>query len=141
MKRSSAILCVSFCAGLIAAIISTAFAWLSSHYGITTMAGVSMPVSLNIRSLYPLMIWGGIWGLCYALTVVHVRTRRQWVRKGMLISLLPTFYQLLVVYPYHTSQGNLGLQLGTLAPLFVVIYNLVWGIFTGFFARLFWGKS
>jgi len=141
MKRTSAIFCVSFCAGILAAIISTAFAWACAEYGITELAGVTIRTSLNIEALYPRMIWGGLWGLIYALTVAHVRTRKQWVRKGMLISILPSMYQLLVVYPYHTAQGTLGMQLGTMTPLFVVCFNLVWGIAIGIFARLLWGKS
>ncbi|PLX97732.1 MAG: hypothetical protein C0623_14630 [Desulfuromonas sp.] len=141
MKRTSALICVSFCAGLLAAIVSTAFAWLCSNYGITDLAGVTMRASFNSKALYPLMICGGIWGLCYSLTIIHIRSRRHWVRKGLLISILPSLYQLLVVYPYHTSHGTLGTQLGVLTPLFVVLFNLVWGVSIGIFARLLWGKS
>jgi hypothetical protein len=33
-----------------------------------------------------------------------------------------------------------GFDLGMLTPLVIVVTNLVWGLFTGFFARLFWGR-
>ena len=141
MTRTSALVSVSFCAGLLAAIVSTAFAWLCIRYGLTTLAGVALQVSLDIRALYPKMIWGGLWGLVFALSVAHNRTRRYWVRKGMLISIAPTLYQLFVFFPYQTGYGTLGIELGLLTPLFVFCFNLVWGIFTGFFARLLWGKS
>lgn len=141
MKRTSALICVSFCAGLLAAVISTSFAWLCSHYGLTDLAGVSLTSGLNLKALYPRMIWGGLWGLFYALTVAHIRTRKHWVRKGMLVSILPTLYQLLIVFPYHTAHGTLGIQLGLLTPLFVFGFNLIWGIATGILARLLWGKS
>jgi len=26
------------------------------------------------------------------------------------------------------------------APLMIIISNLIWGFFTGFFTRLFWGR-
>ena len=141
MKRTSALVSVSFCAGLLAAIVSTAFAWICIHYGLTDFAGVNLRTSLSLSALYPKMIWGGLWGLCYSLTVVHIRTRKHWVRKGMVISLLPTLYQLFVIYPYQTPYGSLGIELGLLTPLFIFLFNLVWGIFTGIFARMLWGKS
>ncbi len=141
MKRNSQLLSVCFCAGLLAAIVSTVFAWLCSHYGLNGLAGVNLTTSLSATSLYPRMIWGGVWGLAFALTVIHLRTRKHWVRKGMVVSLAPTLYQLFVIYPYQTPYGPLGIELGLLIPLFIFIFNLVWGIFAGFFARLLWGRS
>ena len=141
MRRTNALISVCFCAGLLAAIVSTSFAWLCAHFGLTELAGVTLQPSISIKALYPHMIWGGLWGLCYAFTVAHIRTRKRWIRKGILISILPTMYQLLVVFPYHTAHGTLGIQLGTLTPLFVLCFNLVWGTFTGIFTRLLWGKS
>jgi hypothetical protein len=115
--------------------------WLCIEYGLTSLAGVSLSVSLDIGALYPKMIWGGLWGLLFALTVVHHRTRKHWVRKGLVISLAPTLYQLFVVFPHQTPYGSLGAELGLLTPLFILLFNLVWGIFTGIFARLLWGKA
>jgi len=63
------------------------------------------------------------------------------VRKGLWISLLPTAVQLFVVFPNFTPHGMLGLGLGTLTALFVLIFNFVWGFFTGTFTRLFWGRG
>jgi len=37
---------------------------------------------------------------------------------------------LLVVFPIKAKKGYLGLELGTLTPLFVVFFNLVWGVVT-----------
>ncbi len=141
MKRNAQLISVCFCAGLLAALVSTAFAWLCTAYGLTDLAGISLRVSPEIAALYPRMVQGGLWGLLFALTVLHPRSRRQWVRKGMVVSLAPTLYQLFVVFPYQTPYGSLGIELGLLTPLFVFLFNLAWGIFTGFFARLLWGKS
>ncbi len=138
--RRSALLSVCFCAGLLGAGASLAFAWLCSNYGLTDLADVTWRVSFTSSRLYPHLVWGGIWGLCYALTVIHPRSRKHWVRKGLVVSLLPTLYHLFVVFPYQTTYGMLGIELGLLTPLFVFIYNLVWGVLTGIFTRLLWGK-
>jgi hypothetical protein len=139
--KRSALLSVCFCAGLLGAIASLLVAWLCSSYGLTELADVTWHINFSIGKLYPHMVWGGLWGLLYALTVIHPRTRKHWVRKGIIVSLLPTLYHLFVVFPYQTGYGMLGINLGLLTPLFVFLYNLVWGTFTGFFSRLLWGKA
>jgi hypothetical protein len=47
---------------------------------------------------------------------------------------------LFIVFPYHQGQGQAGLYLGMLTPVIVVLTNLVWGLFTGVFTRIFWGR-
>jgi len=49
--------------------------------------------------------------------------------------------QLFVVFPNFTPHGMLGLGLDTLTALFVLIFNFIWGFFTGTFTRLFWGRG
>jgi hypothetical protein len=34
---------------------------------------------------------------------------------------------LFVVFPEQLHKGNMGLELGTLTPAFVVLYNFIWG--------------
>jgi len=43
-------------------------------------------------------------------------------------SLGPTLVQLFVVFPFKLGKGWMGLDLGTLMPLFVVFFNIVWGV-------------
>ncbi len=141
MNRDSALLAVCFCAGLIGALANSIAAWLAGQWGITELAGVSLAPALTAAWLYPRLVWGGIWGLAYFVTVKRPRTRRHWVRKGLWVSLLPTLTQLLYVFPQKTSFGLLGLGLGTLTPAFVLLFNMIWGFFTGFFTRLLWGRG
>jgi len=56
-------------------------------------------------------------------------------------SLLPTAAQLFYFFPYHTPFGSMGLGLGNLTALFVLLFNFVWGFFTGVFTRLLWGRG
>lgn len=139
--RTPSLLAVCFCAGLLGALINSAAVWLCGDLGLTEIAGVAIHPRMSTAWLYPRLVWGGLWGLAFFLTVAHRNQRRHWVRKGMLVSLLPTLYQLLVVFPYHTAHGTLGISLGTLTPLFVFMFNLLWGIMTGIFARLLWGRG
>ena len=47
------------------------------------------------------------------------------------MSIFPTLVQLFFVFPTHLHTGMLGIDLGTLTPIFVVFLNLVWGSVTG----------
>jgi len=50
------------------------------------------------------------------------------VPRGLLLSLAPSLFQLFVVFPAWSGRGLGGLELGALTPVFVVLYNAVWGV-------------
>ncbi len=141
MQRGSALIAVCFTAGLIGALFSNGALWLSVKSQLTTYAGVAISPDFGLPWLYPRLLFGGLWGLVYYLTVGARRTRRRWVRKGLWVSLLPTAVQLLILFPYCEGKDLLGLSLGSLTPAFIFAQYLIWGFFTGFFTRLFWGKE
>ncbi len=141
MSQSRVLITICFCAGMLGALCSSLVAWQAGRMDLHVMAGVSMSPSLTPAWLYSRLVWGGLWGLVYFLAVGPFKSRRHWARKGLWISLLPTAFQLFVVYPYMTRHEWLGLDLGQLTPLFVFLYNLVWGFCTGIFCRLFWGRG
>lgn len=140
MNRFSVMLAVCFCAGLLGALVNSLFAWQVGQLGLPALLEVRMAPSLSAAWLYPRLVWGGLWGLVYFLTVGPQNARRHWARKGLWVSLLPTAYQLFVVFPTMTSYGWLGFGLGQMTPLFVLVYNMVWGFATGIFCRLLWGS-
>lgn len=141
MQRNSALLAVCFCAGLLGGLANSLALWLAGRWGLTALAGVNLAPQLSAAWLYPRLIWGGLWGLLFYLTVARPRFRRHWLRKGLWLSLLPTLVQLFVVFPYHTPYGLLGFGLGDLTALFVLLANFVWGFFTGLFTRALWGRG
>ena len=141
MQHTRALIAICFCAGMLAALCSSLVAWQSGQMGLPATLNVRMAPTLSPEWIYSRMIWGGLWGLVYFLAVGPLKSRRHWARKGLWISLLPTLFQLLVVYPYMTRHDWLGIDLGQLTPLFILAYNLVWGLCTGIFCRLLWGRG
>jgi len=69
-------------------------------------------------------VWGGLWGLVFVLPFMNTKL----ITKGAIISIFPTFVQLLVVFPLKANKGYFGMDLGMYTPVFVVFFNLVWGI-------------
>lgn len=141
MNRNSPMLAVCFTAGLLGALVNSLVAWGFGLWGVTALAGVKLAPELTLAWLYPRLVWGGLWGLAFFFTVSSQRRRRQWVRKGLWVSLLPTAAQLFYFFPYHTPFGPMGIGLGDLTALFVLFFNFVWGFFTGLFTRLLWGRG
>lgn len=90
MNRTKAMASVCFCAGLIGALCNSLAAWLGGRIGLEPLAGVSLTPDWTLAWLYPRLIWGGLWGLAYFITVAGPRNRNRWVRKGLWASLLPT---------------------------------------------------
>ena len=140
MHRPLHLLSVCFCAGLLGALLSGLLLCLAGKFGAFAMAGVQLAPQLKPAWFYPRLLWGGLWGLVYFLTVGPAHARGRWASRGMLVSLLPTAFELLVVFPYWQGAGLLGLQLGKLIPLAVFLANLAWGLFTGICCRLLWGR-
>ena len=98
---------------------------------LTKMLGVSLAPGLSPEWLYPRIVWGGIWGLAFILPFM----KSSLINKGLILSLLPTLYMLFMVFP-HSHQGMLGLGLGTLTPVFVVFFNMVWGFVAGLILKV-----
>lgn len=140
MPKSSALFAVCFVAGLLGALASSFFLWGANKWGFTNLIGVQMAQTLELAKLYPQMFTGGLWGLGYFFVVGVPRHRRHWVRKGLWFSLIPSFVALFYLYPSVYHKGMAGFDLGMLTPLLILSSNMVWGIFTGFFARLLWGR-
>lgn len=121
-----------YAAGSLGALANSLVAWLFGLLGITAMAGVKIAPALTHPWLYQRLVWGGIWGLLFLLPV--------WVKspflRGVLLSVGPTLIQLFVVFPFQAGKGMLGLQLGSATPIFVIIFNAVWGVAAAYWLEL-----
>lgn len=94
--------------------------------------GVRLAPAFTAKWLYPRLIWGGIWGFLFILPIF----RNQPFAQGLFFSLGPSIVQLFVIFPYQANKGLLGLDLGTLTPLFVLFFNAIWGLTAALWLRL-----
>ena len=91
-------------------------------YRLTARRGVGIAPALTPNWLYPQIVWGGLWALLFLLPLEG----RWWLRG--LVSLAPSAFQLLWVFPHEAGEGVFGLRLGALTPVFVLVTNTVWGL-------------
>jgi hypothetical protein len=61
--------------------------------------------------------------------------QRRMFSKGLVLSLGPSLVQLFWVFPMKAGKGVMGLELGTLTPLLVLIFNAVWGLAAAIWLR------
>ena len=119
-------LLICFAAGCLGALANCLTAWAFGTHGITSQFHVAMAPALTPAWLYPKIVWGGLWGFLFAIPWLSAKP----LTKGAFLSLFPTLFQFLVVFPFQTPNGYFGLKLGMYTPLFVIFYNLVWGLVT-----------
>ena len=124
MQRLFRKLSLVFSAGCLGGLVNSLVVWRVGERGITTALGVGIAPDLTWPWLYRRIVWGGLWGALFILPFL----RKSIIGRGLLYSLGPTLVQLFVVYPLKEQRGLLGLELGNMTPLFVLIFNALWGI-------------
>lgn len=120
-----------FSAGALGGLVNSVALWIFGSLGLTTSLGVKLATAFTLPWLYPRIVWGGIWGAVFLIPAF----RRSPLKRGFLLSLVPTAIQFFYVFPYMAHKGVFGLELGTLTPLFVVVLNAVWGITAALWLR------
>jgi hypothetical protein len=115
---------LTYAAGSIGALVNSLAVWGFGVLSITGFLGVKLAPSLTPAFLYPRLVWGGLWGFLFLLPFL---VNSPFLR-GIVYSAGPTLVQLFIVFPFMAKKGMFGLQLGTLTPLFVIFFNIIWGI-------------
>ena len=132
MKKLTRNLLLVFSAGCAGGFANSIVVWLFGIWGITTSLGVSIAPTLTPAWLYPRIVWGGIWGVIFLLPLLRHKT----ISKAFVFSLGPTIVQLFIVFPIKAKKGLMGIDLGAMTPLFVLLFNFVWGIKTALLLKI-----
>lgn len=106
-------------------------AWVLGSAGVPDMMGVALKPALEKATIYRLMVWGGIWGLVFLLPF---SLRPLWL-KGLVLTIAPVAVALLVVVPLRGGEMLL-LDKGALAPLYIYLINIPWGLVTAYLGRM-----
>ena len=121
-----------FGGGCLGGLVAGLALWLAGTYGLTAFLGVKMNPVLTEGWTYHNVVRGGLLGLIFLLPVA----RNSVIKRGLLISLAPTLVMLFVIFPYYTSEGMMGMGLGSLTWLVIVAYYAVWGMVAAMWLRI-----
>lgn len=117
-------LSLAFSAGCLGGLANSIVVWASGTLGVTAALGVKIAPALTLPWLYPRIVWGGIWGFLFVISIPGL----SWWMRGLAFSLGPSLVVMLVLFPRNPLVGEFGLGLGTLTPAFVLVFNAVWGL-------------
>ncbi len=126
-------LSLSFAAGCVGGVLSALLMYLCGALGLMEFYGVKMAPALTSQWLYERTVWGGLWGLLFALPRLD---KTNWLLAAILCSILPILAQLFIFYPLVNNEGLMGVKLGSNTIYFVVLFGLVWSFLTSFWLRL-----
>jgi hypothetical protein len=118
-------------AGIIGGVVNSIGIWGFGTLGINQALGFNMVPELSIPWLMPRLISSGLWGLLFLLPF----WRDNLIRKGIVLSVGPLLLMLFMVFP-KMGAGMMGLKLGNAAPVFALVFSLVWGITAGWFLKI-----
>ncbi len=115
-----------FAAGCFGGLIKSVAVWQAGEQGITRAMGVHMAHGWTLAWLYPRLVLGGVWGLVFILPLFS----NSLIKKGLILSLVPSLVQLVIIFPHYAHQGLMGLAAGQWTPVAVLVFNAIWGIAT-----------
>ena len=116
-------LSLCFAAGALGALVNSFAVWECGRAGVTAALGVSLAPAWTLAWLYPRIVWGGLWGMLFALPL----SLQSWAVRGLVLSLAPAAAQLFVFFP-RAGKGLLGLDHGLLTPVVVLVFDAIWGL-------------
>src|SRR5512134_3471920 len=123
---------MSFAAGAFGALVNSVAIWAAGAYHLTARLGIGIAPGLTPNWLYPRIVWGGLWSFLFMLPIV----RGHWWLRGIVLSLAPSAFQMLYMFPRETGEGFFGLGLGALTPVFVLAANVIWGLSAAWLMRM-----
>lgn len=110
--------------------------WSFGRIGMPELFGVAIKPAFELASLYRAMVWGGIWGMIFLLPIP---IRPLWL-KGLLFTLAPVLAALMYFGP---ARGGMmfALDRGELAPFYIYLINIPWGLVTAYLGRALGGDE
>lgn len=123
--------------GFLGGLLAVALDLVLEAIGVQALLGVASLRELAAPSLGLRLTGGAVWGMIFGILLPAVPGRGVLAR-GAVFSLAPSAWMLFKVLPVDRDLGLLGLELGTFAFVFVLLFNLAWGIVTAWV--LAWGE-
>lgn len=126
---------IGFASGALAGLLAGMFFWLIGHFDLAHYIQVKFTVPDQWSEIYPIFInqllLGGLLGLLLGIPL----WQDAWIKRGLILGLIPTLFILLYFYPYVQNEGMFGLNHGNFA--FAIILGLGWfyGLFTSGWAQ------
>lgn len=115
-----------FAAGCLGALIQIVVMNFSQYYGFMHNLHVQLSVSYSPSWVYPRIVWGGLWGFVFLLSILSGGI----FMRSLVLGLIPALVQLFILFPFYEGKGVAGFSLGILTPFLVIFFWWVWALAT-----------
>ena len=105
-------------------------AWSLGQIGVAEALGVAIEPALDLPWIYRLVVWGGLWGVIFLLPL---KLEPLWL-KALVLTLAPVLAALVIFAPMRGG-ALFALDRGALAPLYIYLINIPWGLATAYVGR------
>ncbi len=126
---------IGFSSGALAGLLQAMIFWLIAHFDLAQIIHVSFSAPEHWAEIYPSFInqflLGGVLGLFIAIPLWH----DAWIKRGLILGLIPALFVLLYFYPYVQHEGMFGLDHGNFAFAIILALGWFYGLFTSGWAH------
>jgi hypothetical protein len=126
-------LSLCFASGCVGGFVTALLLYLCGALGLMSAYGVKMAPALSAEWLYTYTVWGGLFGLLFALPWLE---NMSWFLSMFIYAVVPALVFLFIIFPLFQNEGIMGIKLGGNTPYFVGLFSLVWAFFTALWLRL-----
>lgn len=112
--------------GSVGALFACLIFWLIPFLGLAHIIHMPIFPVLSDAWLYPKIIWGGLFALCFALPFMRSNT----LIKSLALALVISLSELFISLPFSPYKGAVGLNVGMYTFSFILIFNLIWSLMT-----------
>ncbi|MCZ6472586.1 MAG: hypothetical protein O7E56_12040 [SAR324 cluster bacterium] len=115
-------------AGALGGLLQTTIILIASLLGFFKLLQLPLAFEFNLVWYYQRFVWGAIWGLLFLIPVL--RGLPHW-KRGLIVGVFPALASLLIFLPFKDGHGYFGWKLGTMMPVVVILFALIWGVIAG----------
>jgi hypothetical protein len=115
-------------AGALGGLLQSTIILIVSMLGFFKLLQLPLAFEFNLVWYYQRITWGAIWGLLFLIPVL--RSLPHW-KRGLIVGVFPALASLLIFLPFKDGLGYFGLKLGSMMPVAVILFAMIWGMIAG----------
>ncbi len=123
-------LTIGFSSGALAGLLQSIIFWLIVHFELTQYIQVSFTVPDQWSEIHVIFLRDLLWGAILGLLLAIPLWESAWIKRGLLLGLIPSLFILLYVFPYMAHSGMFGMNHGNFAFAVILALGEFYGLMT-----------
>jgi len=121
---------LGFSSGALGGLVSYALFWFIAYFDLGRYFDVTFSVETSWHFLRPIFIDQMLWGAALGLLLGAPILEHAWIKRGLVLGLIPAVILLLYIFPYVLKGDMFALAHGNFAFLFILVLCELYGLIT-----------